>query len=244
MNWDKYNLLVKEHLWNFYLPIIQLANDKNKNSTNKYMSFYNYGLLNLNYKILDDSEIKLLVNYNNKIINNIYGDFYDLEKYENVEYNYINNIILNIIYLNVVNIIGIEMYSGLIEYLANKYTSNDKITEVMQNYKHLNVIVLFDIIKNLLKNCVWDKLKAKNPDKVYQDSFYYSNDLKTKIKIIFKVDNEDDDLVFDKIINFYKGLCENIAYNINNEIVNFLNDLKKHSLLFGILGLITNNKKK
>jgi hypothetical protein len=57
------------------------------------------------------------------------------------------------------------------------------------------------------------------------------------------LDNEDDILFFDKIINFYKGICENVAYNVNSEIVNFLNDLKKHSLLFGILGLINKKKK-
>ena len=36
----------------------------------------------------------------------------------------------------------------------------------------------------------------------------------------------------------------NISYNINDEIVGFLNDLKKHSLLFGILNLIKNKSKK
>jgi hypothetical protein len=245
MNWYNYNLLVKDHLWNFYLPIIQQANDKNKNSSEKYMSFYNYGLFNLDYKIIDDNEIKLLVDYNSKIINNIYGDYYDLEKYEDIEYNYINDIILNIIYLNVVNVIGIEMYTGLIEYLTNKYTSNDKIKEVIENYKEPKVFILFDIIQNLLKNCVWEKLGSKNPDITgkYKEFPFYSNELKLKIKEIFGLlNNEDDNLIFDKIINFYKGICENVAYNVNSEIVNFLNDLKKHSLLFGILGLI--NKKK
>jgi hypothetical protein len=242
MDWNTYNSLVEKDLWNFYLPIVQLANNKNKSSTNKYISFYNYALLNLDYALLDDSEIKVLLNYNSKIINNIYGDYYDLEKYEDTEYNYINDTILNIIYLNVVNIIGIEMYSGLIEYLANKYTSEPRIKEVINNYQHANVIKIFDIIKKLLKNCVWDKLKSKNPDKSYPDEIYYSNDLKSTIKVIFNLNSEDDNLFFDKIINFYKGLCENIAYNINNEIVNFLNDLKKHSLLFGILTLIKNKK--
>lgn len=246
MNWDNYNLLVKDHLWNFYLPIIQQANDKNKNSSEKYMSFYNYGLFNLDYTIIDDDEIKLLVDYNSKIINNVYGDYYDLEKYEDIEYNHINDIILNIIYLNVVNVIGIEMYTALIEYLTNKYTSNEKIIEVMTNYKDPKVIILFDIIKNLLKNCVWEKLGSKNPDipGKYPELSFYSNELKSKIKIIFGLlDNEDDNLIFDKIINFYKGICENVAYNVNSEIVNFLNDLKKHSLLFGILGLINKKKK-
>lgn len=247
IDWDKYNELIRDHIFNYYLPTIKLVNEKNKNSTEKYMSFYNYGLLNLNNKLLDDSDIKLLINYNTKIINNIYGDYYDLDKYEDSEYNYINHNILNIIYLNVINVIGIEMFSALTEYLANKYTSNKKITEVLESYDNTTSFVLFDIIKNLLKNCVWDKLGSKNPDKVsdkkYPEDSFYINDLKSNIKILFNLlDNTDDDLTYDKIIKFYKGLCEHIAYNINNEIINYLNDLKKHSLLFGILDLIKKKK--
>ena len=246
MNWTAYNKLVMDELWNLYLPIMELANNKNNNSDEKYMSFYNYGLLNVDYTILDDSEIQLLVDYNIKIINNIYGDYYDLEKYEDIEYNYINDIILNIIYLNVVKVIGIEMYSALIEYLSNKYASNNQIINVMKNYKHPEVFKLFDTIEKLLINSVWDKLKVKNPEKnkSYQDESFYKDELKRKITIIFDLlDNEDDNLFINKIMNFYTGLCANISYNIHDEIVNFLNDLKKHSLLFGILNLIRNKIK-
>lgn len=246
MNWTAYNKLVMDELWNLYLPIMELANNKNNNSDEKYMSFYNYGLLNIDYTILDDSEIQLLVDYNIKIINNIYGDYYDLEKYEDIEYNYVNDIILNIIYLNVVKVIGIEMYSALIEYLSNKYASNNQIINVMKNYNTPEVFKLFDTIEKLLINCVWDKLKVKNPEKnkSYQDESFYKDELKRKIIVIFDLlDNEDDNLFINKIMNFYTGLCANISYNIHDEIVNFLNDLKKHSLLFGILNLIRNKKK-
>jgi hypothetical protein len=246
MDWTAYNTLVKDKLWNLYLPIIELANKKNNGSDEKYMSFYNYGLLNLDYGLLDDSEIQLLIDYNKKIINNIYGDYYDLEKYEDIEYNYINDIILNIIYLNVVKVVGIEMYSALIEYLTSKYSSNDKIKKIIENYKNPEVLVLFEVIENLLKNSVWDKLKAKNPEKIknYQDESFYSNELKSKTKTIFDLlDNEEDNEFIGKIIKFYTGLCGNISYNINGEIVNFLNDLKKHSLLFQILNLIKSKSK-
>lgn len=246
MDWSAYNELVIDKLWNLYLPIIGLANNKNNNSTEKYMSFYNYGLLNLDYALLDESEIQLLVDYNIKIINNVYGDYYDLDKYEDIEYNYINDTILNIIYLNVVKIIGIEMYSALIQYLSTKYSSNTEIINVVKNHKKKEVFVLFEIIEKLLKNTVWDKLKVKNPDKIkiYQDESFYKNELISQIKIIFDLpDNDEDNSFVNKIIKFYTGLCANISYNINDELVNFLNDLKKHSLLFGILNLIKNKKK-
>ena len=245
MDWVEYNKLVKDELWNFYLPIIDLANKKNNEAREKYMSFYNYGLLNLDYSMLDDSEIKLLVDYNIKIINNIYGDYYDLEKYEDTDYNYINDIILNIIYLNVVKVVGIEMYSALIEYLANKHTLNDKIKDIIGNYKKTESLALFEVIENLLKNAIWDKLAIKNPEKIknYQDESFFKDELKSKIKTIFDLlDNDEDNTFINKITKFYTGLSTNIAYNINDELVNFMNDLKKHSLLFGILNLIKNKK--
>ena len=247
MNWNSYNDLIRRELWNFYLPIMELANNKNNNSDEKYMSFYNYGLLNLDYTLLDDSEIQLLIDYNTKIINNIYGDYYDLEKYEDIEYNYINDIILNIIYLNVVNVIGIEMYSAIIQFLANKYTLNDKLKNIVNKYNDPKIFVLFEVVENLLKNAIWDKLKIKNPEKIknYQDDLYYREELISKTKAIFDLlDNEEDKLFINNVIKFYTGLCANISYNINDEIVGFLNDLKKHSLLFGILNLIKNKSKK
>ena len=217
MDWSVYNELVADKLWNLYLPIIELANNKNNSSTEKYMSFYNYGLLNLDYALLDESEIQLLVDYNIKIINNIYGDYYDLDKYEDIEYNYINDTILNIIYLNVVKVIGIEMYSALIQYLSTKYSSNAEIINVVKNYKGKEVFVLFEIIENLLKNAVWDKLKVKNPDKIkiYQDESFYKNELKSQIKIIFDLlDSDDDNSFVNKIIKIVARLARKILIKL------------------------------
>lgn len=241
IDWDNYNKLIRDDLWNFYLPLIEIQNKKNNSPTEKYMSVYNYGLLNLPYKLLNLEEIKLLSDYNNLIINNIYADYYDLEKYEDIEFNYINDYILNIIYLNVVNVISIEMYNGIIEFLANKYSSNARIKEIIENIKNPDVIPMYDTMVELLKNAVWDKLKLKNPEleKNYQDVSFYIMELKSKIKIIFTLlENPEDNEFLDKIINFYKGICENVSYNVYQEIINLLNDLKRRSLLFEILNLI------
>jgi hypothetical protein len=241
IDWNEYNKLIKDNLWNYYLPLIEIANRHNHDMDEKYISYYNYGILNLDYNLLSETEMKLLSNYNNKIIDNIYSDFYDLEKYEDDEYNYINHTILNIIYLNAVNIISIEMCSAIIEYLSNKYTNNDKIKEIVRNYNNTKAIDLHTVIEQLLKNSIWDKLNLKNPEKlkIYQDQNYYKDDLNNKIKTIFNLpENNDDKIFINNLIDFYSGLCSNISYNIYNEIVNFLNDLKKHSLLFDILNLI------
>jgi hypothetical protein len=194
----------------------------------------------LPYEKLDDSEMKLLLDYNTLIVNNIYADYYDLEKYEDSEFNYINGYILNIIYLNVVNVISIEMYNGIIEFLANKYSSEPRIKEIVENVKNPDVMAMYDTIVELLKNAVWDKLQLKNPEleKNYQDV-----ELKSKIQIIFGLlDNSEDLEFFDKIIKFYKGICENVSYNVQQEILNLLNDMKRRSLLFEILNLMKTKK--
>jgi hypothetical protein len=240
IDWENYNKLIRDELWNYYLPIIEIQNKKNNNPREKYMSVYNYALLNLPYEKLDDSEMKLLLDYNTLIVNNIYADYYDLEKYEDSEFNYINGYILNIIYLNVVNVISIEMYNGIIEFLANKYSSEPRIKEIVENVKNPDVMAMYDTIVELLKNAVWDKLQLKNPEleKNYQDV-----ELKSKIQIIFGLlDNSEDLEFFDKIIKFYKGICENVSYNVQQEILNLLNDMKRRSLLFEILNLMKTKK--
>ena len=97
INWDNYNSLLKDNIWNYYLPIINMCNEKNKEDLKKYVSYYNFALLNIDYDKLADDEITVFMNYYTKVVNNIYSDFFDLEKYEDSEFNYVNNTILNII---------------------------------------------------------------------------------------------------------------------------------------------------
>lgn len=243
IDWIKYNELVKE-IWSNYLPIINICNNKNINSP-KYISYYNYSLLNLDYNNLNNEEIIILMNYYTKIINDVYNDFYDLEKYEDSEFNYINDTILNIIYINVVNVIAIEMYSGIIGYNINKYVDNRTIKELIDNFKDPKVLKIFDAIINLLKTIVWDKLNKKNPNypKNYNDYTFYSEELKTTIITVLSLTENDTDKQFiDDIVKFYKGLVENISYNVYSEIINLLNDMKKNALLFSIYNIIKGKK--
>ena len=247
IEWKVYDSLVLDNIWNYYLPIVDVINNKNTNVNQKYISYYNYSLLNLDYNSLDEAEIQVLINYYTKIINNVYGDYYDLEKYEDSEFNYINDTILNIIYLNVVNVIEIEMFSGIIGYISSKYTNNAMVKEIIEKYKDPRVTTILEIINNLLKTAVWNKLDMKNKDypQNYTDSSVYEDELKSNIKTIFILsDSEDDEKFIENIAKFYKGLVENVSFNINNEIVNLLNDMKKNSLLFGILNLINKQKNK
>jgi hypothetical protein len=148
IDWVDYKDLIYK-LWNLYLPIINICNQKN--NTKKYISYYNFSLLNLDYDILEDTEVLLLVDYYTKFIDNIYADYYDLEKYEDIEFNYINDNILNIIYLNVVDVVSIEMYSAIIGYIVNKY-NNDKIIEKLKDKQdNKKITELYDIINKLLK---------------------------------------------------------------------------------------------
>jgi len=246
IDWVEYNKLVKE-IWSYYLPIIDICNNKNNNSSIKYISYYNYSLLNLDYKNLNNEEIIILVNYYTKIINNLYSDFYDLEKYEDSEFNYINDTILNIIYINVVNVIAIEMYSGIIGYNIDKYVDNRTIKELIDNYNYKDpkLLKIFDVIINLLKTIVWDKLNKKNPNypKNYNDYLFYSEELKTTIvSVLLLTENDADKQFIDDNVKFYKGLVENISYNVYSEIVNLLNDMKKNALLFSIYNIIKDKK--
>jgi hypothetical protein len=244
INWTDYNILLKEKLWNYYLSIINMCNEKNNKVDLKYVSYYNFALLNIDYDKLSDDEITVLMNYYTKVVNNIYGDFYDLEKYEDSEFNYVNNTILNIIYLNVVGVIAIEMYSAIVGYNINKYSNNKIVARIINDYKDPVIYVLMETIVDLLKNIVWEKLNLKNPNysSNYIDYNTYSSELKIKIQAIFTLEEKEDDIEFiNNILKFYKGLVENLSYNIYNEIINLLNDMKKNSLLFKIYYLI--NKK-
>lgn len=245
IDWETFDKLIIENIWSNYLNIINICNNKNNNHSYKYISYYNYSLLNIDYNNLKEDEIKVLINYYGNVVNDVYSDFYDLEKYEDSEFNYINNTMLNILYINVVNVIGIEMYSGILGYIADKYSKDKNINQIISDYKKTKTMKLFELIKNLLKNIIWEKLNMKNPSypKNYIDlnTMYY--EIKTSINTIFVlVESDDDNQFIDKIIKFYKGLVENISYNIYNELVNLLNDMKKNSLLFNIFNILKNKK--
>lgn len=239
IDWKDYKKLVVDELWNLYLPIMNICNKKN--NTKKYISYYNFSLLNLDYNMLEDAEVLLLVDYYTKFIDNIYADYYDLEKYEDIEFNYINENILNIIYLNVVDVISIEMYSAIVGYVVNKY-NNDEIVKKLKN-KHNNKIIteLYEIINKLLKGVVLDKLNLKNPNysSNYIDTDILIENMKQTIKIIFSIGETNEDKIFyNNLTDFYKELVEKITHNVHYEILNLLNDMKKNSLLLRIYKII------
>ncbi|AYV80103.1 MAG: hypothetical protein Gaeavirus9_13 [Gaeavirus sp.] len=236
INFKIYNDIA-EKLWNNYLRTIAFTNSKN--DTDSYISNFNLKLLTLNLTTASKEQINILTKYNTSIINDIYGDFYDLDKYEDSEYNYTNRTILNIIYLNVINILAIEMFSGIIRYIHNRYIDQKIIKKIIDNHETSEGTVIFNTIKKLLKQNIIEKLQLKNPEKKYPDIVHYKEELTNAIYTQAGIPQNDIDSTYiNKIIDFYTFISNNISYNIYQEITAFLDNLKKRSLLTEILKLI------
>ena len=79
----------------------------------------------------------------------------------------------------------------------------------------------------------------KNPDKSYIDIKTLKERIIYDIQTIFSISIDSlDQTNFFNILDFYLGLSDNTSYYIYSEITNFLNDMKKHSLLLDILNII------
>jgi hypothetical protein len=241
-NFDNYNKLIRD-LGGNYLKILEIVNNKNLIYKEKYISYFNNCLMDINIKKLSYDDIDLLNDYNKRIIDNIYSDYYDLDKYEDSEYNYVNHSMIEIIYLNTANIVGLEMRVALLKYLSEKY---ENVKDVIKNSDDMDN--LLDSIIELLKLSIINKLKIQNPElmeKYSPDKIIFEKDsIKKNIFIITDImENQVDMGYLDNIIKFYIMICENIAYNIYHEMITLMDNLRKRSLLIQILKIIADSKK-
>jgi len=184
----------------------------------------------------------LIEKYFDKIFTNVFADYWDLDKYEDSDYNLLNKSIIEILKINTINIIGNELSNLLINYSSQNILVNLEtgvIKDILDNYnKNTELKKSIDLY---LYNSMVIKLNIKNPDK----NSYVEPEIQKKVIINelanilgeSSFDSEDNEEI-NKILDFSKFLCENISWNCYEEMTKILYDLKKMSMYFKILNIL------
>jgi hypothetical protein len=192
-----------------------------------------------------DSNIELLDLYDKKIIDGIYAEFEDLDRYDDSEYNTVNYSMLNIIKINIVNVLTDEMTKLLYRYMITNYDSEFISRAKSPDSEAPKVITdgLFKIIKDYLYTSVNVKLGTINPDREVNLDILKTRLVKNIYKIFgitaFPTDNEEFNKVVN-LVNFYNDITDNIALNAYEEMIKLLVNLKKISLLEKIQKILMN----
>ena len=134
INWSKYEDMVGK-LNSSYLKIIKVLNSKiqNKNTISNF--FINL----LKTKPIIPEQINNFEKYFTLIFDNIFADYWDLDRYEDSDYNVLNKSIIQILRINVISIIKIETINTISNYMVQITTSlkNDKIIDIGQIIKDI-----------------------------------------------------------------------------------------------------------
>ena len=252
IDYDAYNQLVTTFNKDYYQMIL-ILNESLKvkvkdepDSLVPSISDAQILIISMDYSELIEKEkekdnLKLLTSFYTNIINNLYAEFEDFDKYDDIEYNTVFQSMLNIVKINVINVVGIELYNSLLLF-AFENTAKIKID------KQVEEIILEDI-NELLKASIYEKLKVKNPDSITNNTDIlinklisdYNSNLNPKA-ILDLSDGLSANEELSKMIQFYKTIGENIALNIYGELNNLLSNMKKISLLLEIIKLLQEKK--
>ncbi len=245
---------------NFYYPLIVVLNKKIKDDKDGSISNSLLEILKLNYtKLPDDNTYTLLNKFYTNIINNVYAEYEDFDKYEDCEYNTVNQAILSIVKINVIGVVGNEMFNILVKYcMENSGINNQPLSEVpgtpdLNNETRMNQIIkgdigkkLFEYIKEFLQQTMYVKLKNTvaifDPEKTPKDVDLLKNTLiksfEKSFVILFEKISPTKIEELNNIISFYQNMSDNIGLNVYNELVGLLQSHKKISLLLGIYSLL------
>ena len=234
LNMVEFTKLSKE-LEEDYLKILHILYEFKSEKNDIYICDFNYKLICLNIDEINKEENKdnkiVYKKYFEDHINPIFEDFNDLEKKEDYNMNYVNNEILNIIYVNIVYTISYEIYNSILLYLFEKYNAVSLTDKDRTKNKNL----IFKNLKLLLKNKIFDKLEIKNEDKIYESHEFYKDLIEnTFINLFNKNLEEDDKKIMEQIIESYSIILENIASKFYNEIKEYLTNQRKIVLLLQI----------
>jgi hypothetical protein len=234
LNLEEFNQLSKK-LEQDFLKVLYLIHDEKEKTKEIYMCDFNYELINICVSELSKDEQQFYINYFSKHINTIFEDFNDLEKYEDFNINYVNDTILNIIYINVVNTVSWEIYNNIIKYFLEKFDIEPD--NFLKEVEMRNIII--KNIKLLLKNIIYDKLAIKNPDKSYELDDFYRELIITNSSTLSKDKFEEiDRKKIEFIIIFYSKITEIISNNFYEEIKNYLINQRKIILLLKIYKIL------
>jgi hypothetical protein len=235
LNWEKYEKMVFE-LDSNYLKIIKILNVKTKNKN--MISNFLQNIIKYDIKNNETNKINIINKYFNKIFDNVFADYWDLDRYEDSSYNILNESLLEILKVNVVEIISNELFNTLINYIIQKNIYSTDVKDIIEKIKSkfIGSNTILDSIRKYLYDSIITKLGQKNPDK----STYIDLNTQKKItmgefnSLVKSVFDSDDMVEIDKIFEFNKFLCESIAYNCYEEIIKILYDCKKISIQYKI----------
>ena len=235
INWNQYTELLN-NLDDKYIGIIGILNDKcekSKSISNHLIKIY---CCDINNKESNE----LIKKYFKLIFEKMFNDYWDLDRYENSDYNIINKSIIEILKINVVGIIKNELINTLINYVIqvnkNKSKNNEIIIKTIKSNKDLTNSIKTYLYESLIK-----KLKLNNPDKSSLEINIDEQKIKiisTLKKILILQFDETEENEIKKIIEFNKFVCENISLNCYEEIIKILYDGKKISMFYEIYNLI------
>lgn len=230
IKWIDYSKLVNE-LDDKYLKIIRILDDKCLTVS----SISNHILKIFKKNIFDNNCNKLIGKYLKLIFASLFNDYWDLDRYEDSEYNTINNSIIEILKINVVSIIKNEFINTLSNYIIQINENKNETSNIIKLIKNNND--LKQSIQIYLNQSLIIKLGLSNPDKPNPQTIV--DEQKTIIinllnKILGgQLDNVSKDEI-NKIMEFNKFVCENIGFNSYDEIIKILFDGKKLSLYYEI----------
>lgn len=230
IQWVEYKKLVNE-LDDKYFKIISVLDSKCEtipSISNHLIKIFNSSIVNGNY-------IELIGKYFKSIFGPTFNDYWDLDRYDDSEYNTLNNSIIQILKINVVGIIKNETINTLINYIIQLNKNKDKISKIIELLKSdedLNQSIQIYLTQSLII-----KLGLFNPDKP-NPQIILDEQKTTTTNIINKiVRGQLDDVAtkeINKILEFNKFICENIGFNCYEEIIKILYDGKKLSLYYEI----------
>ena len=229
IQWVEYKKLVNE-LDDKYFKIIGILDTKCETTS----SISNHLIKIFNF-VINANCVELIGKYFKLIFSPTFDDYWDLDRYDDSEYNTLNNSIIQILKINVVGIIKNETINALINYIIQLNVNKDKTSEIIKTLKNDNN--LNQSVQMYLTQSLIIKLGLLNPDK--QNPQIILDEQKT---IIINITNKIvrgqlDDITtkeINKILEFNKFVCENIGFNCYDEIITILYDGKKLSLYYEI----------
>jgi hypothetical protein len=245
VNWDNYIDLVSE-LDSDYFRILKVLNQKPPE--NNLISNFILKIFETNLK--NDKDIGIFENYFQLVFDNLFADYWDLDKYEDSNYNGLNKSIVEILKINVIGVIKIELINMIANYVSqiiNIYLNNSSVKDLTNKINTIKQDNFLSVsIDTYLYLCLITKLDIKNPNRTN----YPDIDTQKKV-IIGQVDkilgfglNQTDKTHIDKIIEFQRYISDNIGFNCWDEIKKILLDGKKMSIYFKMYGILQKNMPK
>lgn len=230
IQWIEYIKLVNE-LDDKYFKIISVLDSKCETTP----SISNHLIKIFNSSIVNGDCVDLIGKYFKSIFTPTFNDYWDLDRYEDSEYNIVNHSIIQILKINVIGIIKNESINTLINYIIQLNKNKDKTSKIIKTMKSDND--LNQSVQIYLTQSLIIKLGLSNPDKPNPQIIL--DEQKTIITNITNkiVGGQLDDIAIkeiNKILEFNKFVCENIGFNCYEEIMKILYDGKKLSLYYEI----------